>query len=33
MVKDIPGADKEFHLLFSIPPFPEHTHKLTWRLE
>jgi hypothetical protein len=31
MVKDIPDAEKGFRLLFSTQPFPEYTHKLTWR--
>lgn len=31
MVKDIPGADKGFRLLFSAQPFPGYTHELSWR--
>jgi hypothetical protein len=31
IVKDIPGADKGFRLLFSAQAFPEYTHKLIWK--
>jgi hypothetical protein len=31
LVKDIPGADDGFRLLFSAQPFPGYQKKLTWR--
>jgi hypothetical protein len=31
LVRDIPGADKGFRLLFSARPFPGATIKLAWR--
>jgi hypothetical protein len=31
MVKNIPGADQGFRLLFSAQPFPGYTHTLVWR--
>ena len=33
LVKDIPGAEKGFRLLFSASPFPGYTSKLEWRRE
>jgi hypothetical protein len=31
MVKEIPGADNGFRMLFSATPFPGYTHSLTWQ--
>ncbi len=30
LVKDVPGADQGFRLLFSAAPFPGYQKKLTW---
>ena len=31
LVKDIPGAEKGFRLLFSATPFPAYTLKVVWQ--
>jgi len=33
LVASIPGAERDFRLLFSATPFPGHTVKLEWRRE